>query len=106
MDTVDVETVAMQVILAAGNARSEAYEALRFAKQGDFVAAEQRMANSQRELSAAHKIQTELIQAEAAGRPTPLGLLMVHAQDHLMTAMSEQLLIQEIIDLYRRLQER
>jgi len=99
----DVETIAMQVILAAGNARSEAYEALRSAKRGDFGAAAEHMANSERELNAAHKIQTELIQAEAAGRSIPLGLLMVHAQDHLMTAISEQALIREMIDLYKRL---
>jgi len=100
----DSETIAMQVIIFAGNARSEAYAALRLAKQGDFEAAEERLANSQREIGAAHDIQTKLIQQEAAGHPAPLSLLMVHAQDHLMSAIAEQQLIQELVDLYRRLE--
>lgn len=105
-ETMSVEMIAMQVILAGGNARSEAYEALRCAKQGDFAAAEEHMAASKSEIVAAHRIQTDLIQREAAGQPTPMGLLMVHAQDHLMTAMAEQNLIQELIDLHKRLSER
>lgn len=105
-ETIDVEMVAMQVILAGGNARSEAYEALRLAKQGDFAGAGEHMVISRQELASAHKIQTDLIQKEAGGQPTPMCLLMVHAQDHLMTAMAESNLIQELIDLHKRLSER
>lgn len=32
-ETIDIEMVAMQVILAGGNARSEAHEALKLAKE-------------------------------------------------------------------------
>lgn len=105
-DVMEIEMVAMQVILAGGNARSEAYEALRLAKQGDFAGADEHMANSRAELASAHKIQTDLIQKEAAGQPTPMCLLMVHAQDHLMTAMAESNLVQELIDLHKKLSER
>ncbi|HEY8384847.1 MAG TPA: PTS lactose/cellobiose transporter subunit IIA [Porticoccaceae bacterium] len=93
----------MEVILAAGNARSMAYAALRAAKQGDFKAAEAHMACSRRELAKAHDVQTQLIQQEAAGHPAPLNLLMIHAQDHLMTAIAEQQLIQELIELHQKL---
>lgn len=40
------------------------------------------------ELSKAHHYQTELIQNEAGGEKTEMTLLMVHAQDHLMNAMT------------------
>ncbi|HWI60507.1 MAG TPA: PTS lactose/cellobiose transporter subunit IIA [Symbiobacteriaceae bacterium] len=99
----ELETIAMQVIIAGGNARSEAFQALRMAKQGNFAAAEEHLKASRVELSKAHDIQTELIQNEADGRPIGLSLLMVHAQDHYMTAMSEQTLVTEMVELYRRL---
>lgn len=102
-ESLDIESVAMQVIIAGGNARSEAYEALRQAKQGNFSAAEEHLRVSRAELSKAHEIQTELIQQEAGGKPIPQTLLMVHAQDHFMTAMAEQTLVTEMIELYRRL---
>ena len=50
----------------------------------------------------AHHAQTELIQAEIRGEKAPLNLLMVHAQDHLMTALVVIDLAQEFIDLYKK----
>ncbi|ETJ35662.1 Lichenan-specific phosphotransferase enzyme iia component, partial [human gut metagenome] len=40
-----------------------------------------------KELAESHKVQTSLIQNEAAGKKTEVSLLLVHAQDHLMTSM-------------------
>ena len=51
----------------------------------------------------AHHAQTELIQAEIRGEKTPLNLLMVHAQDHLMCALVVIDLAQEFIDVYKKL---
>ena len=48
-------------------------------------------------------MQTELIQAEIRGEKTPLNLLMVHAQDHLMCALVVIDLAQEFIDVYKKL---
>jgi PTS system cellobiose-specific IIA component len=38
---------------------------------------------------------------EANGNHIPVNVMLVHAQDHLMTSMLAQELIAEIIDLYR-----
>jgi PTS system cellobiose-specific IIA component len=51
----------------------------------------------------AHKTQTKLIQAELNGVPSEKTLLMIHAQDHLMTAMSEQKLIEHMIRIVKKL---
>ena len=40
-----------------------------------------------------------MIQKEASGEKIELSLLFVHAQDHLMTAISEKTLIEQIIEL-------
>ena len=37
-----------------------------------------------------HKTQTRLIQDEINGEKVDTSLLMIHAQDHLMTALSEK----------------
>lgn len=57
------------------------------------------MASSEAACRAAHKIQTALIgEDEGCGKIT-VNLILVHAQDHLMTAMLCQDLAKEIIAL-------
>ena len=47
----------------------------------------------------AHNAQTELLQAEANGDNSNYSIIMVHAQDHLMTAITEKNLIEQIMEL-------
>jgi len=51
-------------------------------------------------LSKAHTFQTNLIQNEAAGEVVKISLLVIHAQDHLMNAMTVLDLAQEMIAMY------
>jgi cellobiose PTS system EIIA component len=94
---VDLEQTAMLLIVHAGNARSLAYDGFELASAGDFAGAALKLREATAEIGLAHAEQTALIQAEAAGRGAPLTLLMVHAQDHLMTAMTEVNLIERLI---------
>ena len=57
----DLETIIMELLVNAGSARSAALTALQLARKGDFVAAEQAMAESHEFVKHAHKIQTQLI---------------------------------------------
>lgn len=97
----DLETVAMTLVGNAGEGRSLAYEALAEAKKGDFTRAEELLKESQQRILAAHEIQTQLICNEADGNKTEMSLLMVHAQDHLMTSILARELITELIELYK-----
>jgi PTS system cellobiose-specific IIA component len=56
-------------------------------------------------LIAAHKVQTELIQQESSGDKLELSLLMVHAQDHLMTSMLAKDLIEKMIYMQNEINE-
>ena len=58
------------------------------------------------EISAAHRIQTDLIQEEARGNHTEISLLLVHAQDHLMNAITVKELAEEFITLHKRVEEK
>lgn len=78
-------------------------EAISFAKKGDFDKARAKLDQAGDEIIKAHRIQTTLIQQEAGGNSQPLTLLMVHAQDHLMNAISIKDLAVEFVDLYEEI---
>lgn len=99
------EEVSMQIILHGGNARASAYEAIAFARKGDVPLAEKTLQDAEKELQAAHLIQTKALQIWNAEENINIPLIMIHAQDHLMTAMAEKNLITELIYLYKKLYE-
>lgn len=97
------EEVALQLIICAGNARAYAYQALQHAENRKFTAASSDLAAAQEELAQAHRRQSALLQQDAASPGPAPSLLLVHAQDHLMNAMSECRLIEAMLGLHQRL---
>lgn len=97
-----VEEIAMTIVGNAGESRSLAFEALREAKNGNYDKAQEYLEQSKERSLAAHEIQTELICNEADGKNIEINFLMVHAQDHLMTSILARELITEMIELYKK----
>lgn len=95
------ELAPFEIILAAGDARSRAFDALAHAKQGDFEGADQLMDESRAAALKAHEMQTSLLARAAGGEPVEVDVMLVHAQDHLMCGMLASELITELIELYR-----
>ncbi|GLC30270.1 PTS lactose/cellobiose transporter subunit IIA [Clostridium omnivorum] len=95
----EIELSIMNIIINAGEAKTHAYEALRKVNEGEYDAADEEMKKSNDALEVAHNFQTSFIQKEASGEKVDIGVLFVHAQDHLMTAISEKNLIEQIIEL-------
>lgn len=100
-DQNELVTVAMQIILHAGNARNQAGEALEEAKKFNFDKAEIQLQNAEESITKAHKAQTEIIQKEAGGYGYEPSLLFSHAQDTLMTVKSELILSRQLIDILK-----
>lgn len=98
---VSPELVSFALIAKAGEARSKAFAALEAARKGDFDAADALMKESSASALEAHHAQTDLLVKEANGDHTPVDVLLVHAQDHLMTSMLARELISEIIEVRR-----
>ena len=90
----ELEEIIMQI---SGASRSLAIEALRAAGEGNFEEADEKMKQADETILETHEYQTSLIQDEINGKHVPLNLLMVHAQDHLMNAMTVMDLAKEII---------
>ena len=94
------ETI-MGLIVNGGNARSLAMKAIHSAKMGKFDEADAYLEECNNYLVQAHHSQTELLAKEAGGEITEVSLLLVHAQDHLMNAITVKDLAAEMIDIYK-----
>ena len=100
----ELEEVVMGLIINSGQARSLAYAALKQAKQGDFAAAKTMMDQSRLALNEAHLVQTKLIEGDQGEGKMKVSLVLVHAQDHLMTSMLARELVAELIELHEKVQ--
>lgn len=99
---VDLEEAVMEIIVNSGQSRSLCFEALQAARQGSIDDAHKLLKESDTFARQAHKMQTKLIEQDAGEAKQPMTLIMVHAQDHLMTSMLARELSAEIIHLYQR----
>ena len=95
--------VIMQLIMHGEDAKGNAMESIQAAKKGNFEVAEEKIKAANEALLQAHHAQTNLLTEEASGNPVSLSLLMVHGQDHLMTAIAFKDVAREIVDLYKKL---
>jgi PTS system cellobiose-specific IIA component len=95
------ETQAMNLIVHAGNARSLAMEALVKAKSGDFDGVHAKQEEAAKAMNEAHKQQTAILEESLDHPEATTPLLMAHAQDHLMNAITVLELAKELCDLYR-----
>lgn len=93
----------MGLIINAGNAKSDAMEAIQSAKTGDFGLAQEKLTEADQALVEAHHAQTGLLTDEASGNPMTVTLLAVHSQDHLMTSITFNDLAKEVVEIYQRL---
>lgn len=93
--------VAMKIILHAGDARIKIEEALDYAKAFEFNLAEETLIKAGEDIRLAHVTQTNIIQNEMSGQKYEINLLFNHAQDTLMTVMSELRLTKSMVELYK-----
>lgn len=98
------ETEIFNIISHGGDAKAIAYEALQLAHEYKFNLSRNKMEEAQTALTKAHNTQTKLIQTELNGEEVKISLLMVHAQDHLMTSISEIALIEQMIKMLEKIE--
>lgn len=92
----------LQLVIQGGDARCAALEAIEAAREGKFGQAAVLLERSSQTLAHAHSTQTDMLQEELNQEQGSVTLLMVHAQDHLMSAITVRDLAREIVELYRR----
>ncbi|MGF1725246.1 PTS lactose/cellobiose transporter subunit IIA [Photobacterium nomapromontoriensis] len=96
----DQEAVVMEIIVNAGEARSLCYEALSLVKKQEQAQAQALLKQAKECLNRAHLTQTQLIEEDQGEGKIKMTLVMVHAQDHLMTTILAFELVSEMITVY------
>ncbi|MEA4874698.1 MAG: PTS lactose/cellobiose transporter subunit IIA [Anaerorhabdus sp.] len=95
-----IELIAFQIISAVGTARSYYIEAIQDAKQGNFEEARKKIEEGSNIFVEGHHAHAELIQKEANGELDTITLLLMHAEDQLMSAEAFKIIAEEFIDVY------
>lgn len=99
------EEIIFKLISFSGDARSYIFEAFELVTKGEYEKAEETLVKARSSIIEAHNLQTSLIQKEAQGVQNELSLLMVHAQDQLMTALLAKDLIENMIYMQKEIND-
>lgn len=96
-----MELIAFNIISSVGTARSCFIEAIQEAKAKNIERARELITEGSEVFVIGHHAHAELIQKEASGEATPFSLLLMHAEDQLMSAEAFKILAEEFIDMYQ-----
>ncbi|MBD5423071.1 MAG: PTS lactose/cellobiose transporter subunit IIA [Mycoplasma sp.] len=99
----ELSKVAFQIITYSGEAKSEAMSAIYLAKENKFQEAEEKLAFANKQINIASEQHFELIQEEAKGNKVSPSLLLMHAEDQLLSTQALLLMAEEIIALYKKI---
>lgn len=104
MDGLDeVQLACFNIISEVGAARSSYIEAIDSAIAGDRDEASRLVAEGDECYARGHEIHTSLIQQEAAGQDVSFQLILLHAEDQLMSAETFKILTERFMALAERL---
>lgn len=101
MDRQEISMLGFEIVAYAGDARSSLLEARNCAKRGEWDKVDALIESAQENINEAHKKQTEMLTLDARGEDLELGVIMIHAQDHLMTTMLLKDIIYDLIEIYK-----
>lgn len=96
-------SVALQIISAVGTARSMYIEAIQEAKVGNVENARKLISEGEMIAVEGHHAHAELIQKEASGEFVQFSLMVMHAEDQLMSAETFKTMAEEFIDVYEKI---
>lgn len=103
LDKNELDQIAMQVILNAGDGRNVLNDIVQVMEDGGSDEEIQALLDKANEyLVIAHRLQTEVIQASVTQENFCPSLLFIHAQDTLMTINSELNIVKYLIRLIKK----
>ena len=101
-----LENISFQMVSAIHDARSYYLKAIQAARARAFAQAQQFIESGDERYNAGHAAHTQLLQMEAAGDITNVNLLVMHAEDQLISAENYKVLAIESIHIYQAIQEK
>ena len=98
----NLELVSFQLISNVGEARSALFEAMRAAREECFEEADKLVRDAEDSLIKAHESHSSLIMQEASGVKVQISLLLMHAEDQLMTTELLKGMAKEVILTHKK----
>lgn len=98
----NLELVSFQLISNVGEARSALFEAMRAAREECFEEADRLVRDAEDSLIKAHESHSSLIMQEASGDKVQISLLLMHAEDQLMTTELLKGMAKEVILTHKK----
>lgn len=102
----DINAVAIEVVMNAGDGRMKIDEALAAMADGDLEGAGELLKEAEALVVKAHNAQTEVIQSQVGGENMEYPLLFIHAQDTIMTINTELRITKKLLPIIKMLMER
>lgn len=99
----EMEELCFEIISNVGTARSNYIEAIQCAKEGRFEEADVLIKDAKEYFIKGHDVHAQLLAKEASGEKLDAGVILIHAEDQLMSAEAFSILADEFIDLYHRI---
>lgn len=93
----ELESVSFELISNVGIARSLLVEAMECAREEKFEEANKKVEEAEEAMVTAHHAHFGLIQKEANGENLPFSLILMHAEDQLLTTETLKLVVKEMI---------
>ncbi|OYD09032.1 PTS lactose/cellobiose transporter subunit IIA [Paludifilum halophilum] len=102
LENLTTEQINFQLISHSGNARSKIIQSLREYREGNTAESENLLAKAEEDLQGAHDIHFQMVQKEASGEKTDISLLLMHAEDHLMSTVTMKELVREMLEIFKK----
>lgn len=99
----DINSVAIEVVMNAGDGRMKIDEALAAMAEADLDRAESLLKEAEELIVKAHNAQTEVIQSQVGGENMEYSLLFIHAQDTIMTINTELRMTKKLLPIVKML---
>jgi cellobiose PTS system EIIA component len=98
-----LELACFQIISSAGMAKSSYIEAIKEAKKGDFEKANVYIKEGEVHFAQGHNVHSELIRQETGDKQVSPNLLLLHAEDQLMSVETCKIIANELMETYERI---
>lgn len=99
----ELELACFKIISNVGTARSCYVEAIQKAKENKIEEAKEKIKEGETSFLIGHSAHAELLQKDAANEKIDISLLLLHAEDQLMSAEGFKIIAEEFIDNYQRI---
>lgn len=100
-----LELISFEIISNVGMSKSLSIEAIREARKGNYEMADEKLKRANQYLTDGHHAHASLIQQEAAGEKVDFSLILMHAEDQMMSAEIIKSLVEEMIEMYKDLKK-